>query len=1128
MVCCRLGMIGAIFLGVGLALAGDGSQIEPQEPRVELPQARGRSVAEALAGFQVRPGFKIECVASEPLVADPVAFDWSADGRLWVVEMGDYPRGEDGAGKPGGKVRVLTDLDGDGRYDQAETFLDGLSFPNGIAPHRDGVLISCSPDILFARDTNGDGKADEVKALYTGFNESNPQHRANGFAWGLDGWWYGADGESNTGLVSLKTGETFPLHGRDFKIHPDSGGFALESGRGQFGRQRDDWGNWFANNNSVWAWHAVLRDQDLSRNGSLAVASAIQMLEVNRRLYPVSPVVARFNDLDNAGLATSANSPAPYRDNLFGPAFQTSLFVSEPVHNVVHRMVLEPLGASFVGRRAPDETNREFLASTDTWFRPTQIKTGPDGALWVADMYRAVIEHPEWIPDDWEARIDLRAGHDLGRIYRILPVEATPRSIPNLARLSGPELVAMLDHAGGWQRDHAMRLLLERNEQGQVPALKRLVAEGKTARGRLQALATLECLNASDAQTLEIALRDSEPEVIRFAAEHVGPFVNGSVALSGQLEGLVSHPSARVRLGVALGLGAWDDPRAGRALARLLVDVGTDGWIQTAALSSCKAQAGAVLAELLVGRSLEQVPASVLDALLPLVFNEEQVRSGAVASLLRQVTDSRPGGIERAQVMALPALLEAASRSGFNMQAVPDSDREPIEAGVARIKQASRTWAVDRGRALPDRLAALRVLRLRGGADAADDSTEILKVLVAAEEAPELRRAAIVAMAQTVPERASSLLLGHWKWLSPGDREVVLDALLERPVTVAGLLFALEDGCVPSAEVPPRVRQALTRHPDPSLRERAEVVFEAATGNRAEVLATYRTRLRKGGGDVETGRAVFGRVCAACHRVQNVGVDVGPDLATLTDRSPEALLVAILDPNRAFETAYTEYVVGLRDGRLLTGRIAAETSNGLILRQTGGKDETLLRAEIETIASTGRSLMPEGLERELTAEDLNHLVAFLEAGASPPKAFDGNRPETVQADQGGVYRLDARRAAVHGSTLVFEAQYGNLGFWSSEDDRAVWTVDVVQPGRYQVWLDYALEASAAENLYQLVLDDQQLRGRVASTGGWDVYKTLPIGELRLEAGRLRLEFRSDGPTQGALIDLRAIELRPLP
>ncbi len=385
------------------------------EPRGKI----ARGVAASRSGS--RPGFTVELAAAEPLVKDPIAFEWGADGKLWVVEMGDYPLGVDGKGKPGGVVRFLEDTDGDGRYDKQTTFLDGLGFPTGVMPWRNGVLVACAPDIFYAEDRDGDGKADHREVLFTGFGEGNQQHRFNGFELGLDGWVYGANGDSGGTIRSLKTGQITPISGRDFRFRPDTGEFEAESGQTQYGRHRDDWGHWFGNNNPNWGWHYVLADHDLEAQPVLCPPRPAEDARARHPGLSDQPHARRGSTTwTAANHVTSANSPTPYRDELFGPWFATSLFVSEPVHNLVHRMVLEPDGVSFRGRRGPDEAGREFLASSDNWFRPTMLKTGPDGCLWIADMYRCVIEHPEWIPDDWEEAARppgrQRAGADLSRL----------------------------------------------------------------------------------------------------------------------------------------------------------------------------------------------------------------------------------------------------------------------------------------------------------------------------------------------------------------------------------------------------------------------------------------------------------------------------------------------------------------------------------------------------------------------------------------------------------------------------------------------------------------------------------------------------------------------------------------
>ncbi len=380
--------------------------------------------ADALASFDLREGFGIELVASEPEVLDPVAFEWGADGVLWVVEMGDYPLGLDGNGAPGGVIKRLTDTDADGRYETAVTFLDGLSYPTGVMPWRDGVLISAAPEILFARDTDGDGRADETEVIFRGFVEGNQQHLLNGFEYGLDNWIYGANGDSGGIIRSRTTGKDVDILGDDFRFQPDSGAFEGVEGRTQFGRRRDDWGNWFGNNNPAWGWHYFFPSRYLARNPYLPARStkrALGQYEDSTRVYYTSRMQQRFNDPHTVDYVTSANSPTPYRDDWFGAAFDSSIFISEPVYNVIHHEVLFSDGVSFSSHRAADEQEREFLMSTDNWFRPTTLKTGPDGSLYIADMYRFVIEHPEWIPADSQKNLDLRLGADRGRIYRVFP-----------------------------------------------------------------------------------------------------------------------------------------------------------------------------------------------------------------------------------------------------------------------------------------------------------------------------------------------------------------------------------------------------------------------------------------------------------------------------------------------------------------------------------------------------------------------------------------------------------------------------------------------------------------------------------------------------------------------------------
>ncbi len=941
----------------------------PVDRGVEEPSPR--SPESALRSIRVVPGFRVELAASEPLVADPIAFDWGADGRLWVVEMGDYPLGADGKGSAGGSIKVLEDRDGDGRYDSSTVFLDRLGLPTGVIAWRNGVLISRAPDILYAEDTDGDNRADRTEVLFTGFDRGNPQHLVNGFDLGLDGLVYGANGDSGGSIRRPGAAEAVPIRGRDFRFDPDLGRFEAESGQTQFGRHRDDWGRWFGNNNSAWAWHYVLSEQALRRNPSLAVASPRHPIDIASRLFPDSRTPPRFNNPGSANHVTSANSPTPYRDDLFGPAFASTLFVSEPVHNLVRRIDLAPDGPTFRGRAVVD-SGKEFLGSVDTWFRPTMLRTGPDGALWIADMYRAVIEHPEWIPDDVEAKIDLRAGSDRGRIYRVVPADRGPRPFPRLDRLDTAGLVAAIDGPNGWQRDTAMRLLGHRRDPAAVGPLRGLVRSSPRPKARLQALWTLRNLGGLDPETLIAALGDAHPQVRRGAIEVGGATAGAAEAVLG----LVDDPDPEVRLALAIAMGDRADVGAGRALARLALRDGDNPWSRAAILSSARPHAGAILAGLFEGSGAEGPPAAWAEPLFGLIATQDD-RSG-LKTLLEGVGTPKGGAFAPWQFSAAAGLADAADRSR-----APD-----LIAAFGRLDAliaAARAVADDDRAAEARRVEAVRLLGRAEG-----DRPALIRLL--SPQAPErLQAAALRSLARSDDRRVAGALLGGWKGFTPNLRGAVLDAVLARPAWTGELLSALEETCVPPGEVPPASRRLLLDNPDPSTRLRASAIFDrATTAPRREVLDAYRPALQVPG-DNQAGAAVFRKSCASCHRIGDVGVEVGPNLLTLADASPEALLVAILDPNRAFEARYADYTVHVRDGRVLTGLIAGETANAITLRRQDGREDVLLRSEVEAVSASGRSLMPEGIEKDLAPRDLADLLAYLGTVRTPARAGAGPR-----------------------------------------------------------------------------------------------------------------------------------------
>ena len=1081
------------------------------------PFPAARSPEEARASYKLPAGLHLELVASEPLIRSPVAIDWGTDGRLWACEMRDYPGGIDGRGKPGGRIVALQDVDGDGRSDKATTFLDDLPFPTGLMAWRKGMLICAAPDIIYAEDLDGDGRADVRKVLFRGFATENFQARVNGLSYGLDNWVYGANGLIGGTIRGDRAGKEVILGGRDFRIKPDLESFEPASGLTQQGRVRDDWGNPFGGNNSVWIQHYPLPDQSSRRNRHVASpdpAVYVPRDPGNRRLYPIGRIAERFNNPESAGQVTSACSPLIHRDPYLGDAYFGNAFICEPVHNLVHREVLAPDGVTFAGHRAAEEQASEFLASDDPWARPVQIRTGPDGALYVVDMYRQVIEHPRWISPERLASLDVRAGADKGRIYRVVRDDQPPRAVPVLDRLATPALALEIDSPNGTLRDSIQRLLVHRGDASAVPSLAELARSSPRAEARMQALCTLDGLGQLATGQVRAALRDPHPGVREQAVRLAERRLSSDPEMGVALLTLVEDKAVRVRYQLALSLGEWDDPRAGRALGRLAMLDAPDRWVRAAVLSSATRRPGEILAEVLDSGLAVPVRSSLLEPLIATAAASGP--PGTLAPVVDACVEADSGAIPAWRLAALAAILDSGARS--------DRTAGELRSRAGRLRvafEAARALARD-SRADPlDRASALRLIgRDEAGRDA--DLSLLVALLEPREPAP-VQSAALRGLSRLRDDRTPAQLLEKWPGLGPGLRVEVLDALLARPSWSSALLSNLEAGTIRPGEVDAAHRQRLLALPDESLRARAARLLAASRG-RDEVVQSYRLAAGRPGDPARGGRT-FARLCASCHKLGEHGHEVGPDLQALTDTSPEAWLIAILDPNREVDARYLNYTAATSDGRVASGLIASETGNAITLKRQDGQANVILRADLDELKNTGQSLMPEGLERDLSLADLSDLIAFLGA-SNRPKGVAGNRPETVSPGPDGSIHLAARTASIHGESLLFEAPFGNLGEWRSPGDHASWTFRVDRPSKFTVSFDYACADDSSGNAYRLRVGDQASRGVVGGTGSWSNYRSMFVRELTLPPGTHRLEIRPDGPVRGALLDLRAITLTP--
>lgn len=947
------------------------SAVAPKRKRASDPL----SPQESLKKIHTSPGFRVELAAAEPHVLDPVAIDWDTAGRLWAIEMADYPMGMDGKGDPGGRVRVLEDTNNDGVYDKSHLFAGGLNFPTGLITWRDGVIVTAAPEIIFLRDTDHDGRADTRQVLFSGFLEGNQQLRINGLRWGLDNWIYCAVGGHYRGYgaaVKIKshlTGQEIALGSRDFRFRPDTGEFDPQSGPAQFGRNRDDWGRWFGTQNSNPLWHYVLQDHHIRRNPHVAAPDpTVQVMRpLNPKVFPRSAAEKRYHSFEQAGHFTSGCSGDIYRDNLLFPATEMHAFACEPFHNLVHHEILTDDGVSFSAKRTPAEQTSEIFASEDSWTRPVMIRTGPDGALWVVDMYRYMIEHPDWLPA--EGREELlpfyREGDDKGRIYRLVPTNAQRRSIPSLNQLTPSQLASALESPNGWVRDKAQQLLLWQNDPRSIARLKFAYLLGKTNQlACLQAMWTLDALQALPPEFIEGALRFPAPGARENALQLAEKYF--SVQLVQAAAKLIDDSSPKVRLQLACTLGQWKTAEAGLALASLANKDHRDPFIASAIMSSAVPHLDA-LATKLNAKALATLSEPLFTTALGLN------RRDVIHLLLKPIFD-------RKQFAAHSAFLGLLKRRNTSVDTLiktnPTDDLAKLLAHQPQLMQQAHAAvfysSAHRG---PEDLEAIELLThdSKYQLGAIHEAAEFLRPATSIE----LKRKAINVLANTVSPEVPFYLLTNWTSHTPETKSACLEVLLRRQPWALELLQQIEAGIVPLADLDAARRDRLLKYNSKLVSELAAKILNQSTNStRAKIIEDLRPALKLTGNPA-AGKDIYAQLCITCHRRDNLGNEVGPNLQSVVEHPPEKLLVNILDPNADIQPGYNAYTCALKNGEELQGLITAETANSVIFKSADGSSRTINRNEIQTLRSSNTSLMPEGLEQGLTPQSLADLIAYL-------------------------------------------------------------------------------------------------------------------------------------------------------
>lgn len=964
-----------------LAAFSQSTQTNPAIP------VRATAATNAVESFQLKKGFRIELVAAEPLVLSPVAMAFDENGRLFVAEMRDYPNRRN-ENPHLGRVRLLEDSDGDRTFDTATVFADNLPLPSAIACYDGGLFVCAMPEVLYLKDTNGDGVADVRQAVLTGLGTQtnpNPDALVHNFNWGLDNRIHAATGASG-GVATPVNGTGVSVLGRDFAFDPRSMVVMVENGDGHRGLTFDNSGRRYTCTATeparlpVFEWRYAVRNPffdfpsptiDLARSPVPILPFSSEAAEVTNRLAAVRTNAARVPAEVKLGPTQSfraASGCVIYRGSAFPSNYVGHLFVAEPTANLIQHLVVNDGGLAAVVQRATDEVALEFLVSRDKWFRPVQIVNGPDGCLYMADMYRQSFL-PEETSDEQRPRLNVSGGTERGRIWRIVPQDYKILAAPRLGKASTYDLVSTLAHPNGWHRDTAARLLYERQDKASIGLLTNMLNNSRSPLARLHALHALDGLNALTESLIAKSLRDADEHVREHAVLLSEKLVrNGTVSGSFwmQLTSLAADSSLRVRYQLALTLGEIQHQGKGRVLADLVRrDIGVT-WMRAAVLSSVAQGSGDLFESLASDARFRNGQASQEFLRELAVMIGTQHEPAEVNRVIDFIVRAR---LEPGNSFGLLADLgEGLARAGNTLPQADGRNR------IGPFYQASLDTALATDAARLLRAEALRLLRY--GAYSIADIGDVLSLLVDPGESEAVRSAAIETLMRLNASRAAAILFQRWGALTPASRDLALNLLLARRENAAVLVAAIEAGTIPRGDLSSTQMNFLRTYPDPLVAQRAVQLFGQAEPPRTEVLAEF-ARALKTIGSAGNGRQIFQNRCADCHELTTSRPMPGPQLAKARSAGRQKLLEDILDPGKTVRADYTTWVLQSKAGENLVGVLADPNGVHAILRQSDGNSAVVPRDQIANLTSRTWSLMPTDAAQGLSVQQMADLIEYL-------------------------------------------------------------------------------------------------------------------------------------------------------
>jgi len=915
--------------------------------------------------FQIKKGFRIEPATLDSMVASPVAMAFDERGRLFVAEMRDYPDQRERI-PHGGRVVVLEDSDADGVFDSIHVYAENLPWPSAIACYDGGVFVAAAPEIIYFKDTASNGSADVKKVYYTGFGAAsgNPDPNAllNNFAWGLDNRIHAGTAGMGGVITAVETPGNAPmvLGRNDFAFDPKTSTMSLDGEPAHTGLCFDDRGRKYASDSTHPLQLLMFEPRYFARNPFVPKPPALtDVISPGTKVFRYAnlssgpgPGIPLSSQRPINGWMSKARGSLIYRGNAFPSDYLGNAFICDPELHVIHRSILLQDGLRVTGQRAKDELSSEFLLTKDPLFRPSQLITGPDGAIYVADMQN---------------------GGESGRILRIVPDNFKSQKFPQLSRTKTYDLVAALAHRNSWQRETAMRLLYEQRDPAAVGLLTNMINNSRLGHVRMQALCALDGIGGLKEGVLLKALRDSDESVREHAVALSERVVrNGKVsdAVWSRISALAADPSIRVQYQLAFTLGDIEMSERTRVLADILGRNLANPWFRSAALSSLNKGASDLLIALASEPRWRNDPTGqtfLNELALGLGLNGQinevtMVLDFIVRSRLEQLTT----------FSLLYSLGEGLHRIGSSLALVDPQGR------LQTYYDQALDIALGDNLKDPVRLAALRLRSV--SYYTATYPGDIYQLLFGTGQSEAVQTTALMTLGRYENPAIASNVIARWPELTPNVRRQAISALLQRTERVIEIVAALQDRRISPRDLSPTQINFLRTHRDPAVSQRAAAIFGPFSPIRPGLLEQFKSSISIPG-NPGRGLQIFRARCTSCHRLGGEGTSLGPDLAATKISGKEKLLASILEPSREIAPTYTTTVVETKRRETLTGILTEDNGTTITLRQPAGGAQVWPRSNVQAIEPQSWSLMPEGLEQGLNGQAMADLLEYIIAAS---------------------------------------------------------------------------------------------------------------------------------------------------